>query len=50
MMFVVGATHPDAFARVRELVPEHFLLVPGVGAQETWQPPAGTASTRKPAS
>jgi orotidine-5'-phosphate decarboxylase len=33
MMYVVGATHPDAFARVRELVPDHFLLVPGVGAQ-----------------
>lgn len=33
LMFVVGATHPDAFARVREIVPEHFLLVPGVGAQ-----------------
>ena len=33
LMFVVGATHPEAFARVREIVPEHFLLVPGVGAQ-----------------
>lgn len=33
MMFVVGATHPEAFVRVRELVPDHFLLVPGVGAQ-----------------
>jgi orotidine-5'-phosphate decarboxylase len=33
LMFVVGATHPEAFARVRALVPEHFLLVPGVGAQ-----------------
>jgi orotidine-5'-phosphate decarboxylase len=33
MMFVIGATHPDAFARVREIVPEHFLLVPGIGAQ-----------------
>ena len=33
MMFVVGATHPDAFARVREIVPDNFLLVPGVGAQ-----------------
>ncbi|MCC6461184.1 MAG: orotidine-5'-phosphate decarboxylase [Saprospiraceae bacterium] len=32
-MFVVGATHPEAFVRVREIVPEHFLLVPGVGAQ-----------------
>lgn len=33
MMYVVGATHPAAFARVREIVPHHFLLVPGVGAQ-----------------
>ncbi len=33
MMFVIGATHPEAFVRVRELAPEHFLLVPGVGAQ-----------------
>ncbi|MFN0015090.1 MAG: orotidine-5'-phosphate decarboxylase [Saprospiraceae bacterium] len=33
LMFVVGATHPDAFARVREIAPDHFLLVPGVGAQ-----------------
>jgi orotidine-5'-phosphate decarboxylase len=33
IMFVVGATHPEAFLRVREIVPQHFLLVPGVGAQ-----------------
>lgn len=33
LMYVVGATHPEAFKRVREIVPEHFLLVPGVGAQ-----------------
>ena len=33
LMFVVGATHPEAFKRVRELAPDHFLLVPGVGAQ-----------------
>jgi len=33
MMYVVGATHPEAFAGVRALAPEHFLLVPGVGAQ-----------------
>jgi orotidine-5'-phosphate decarboxylase len=32
-MFVVGATHPESFIRVRELAPDHFLLVPGVGAQ-----------------
>ena len=33
MMFVVGATHPEAFAHIRQIVPDHFLLVPGVGAQ-----------------
>lgn len=33
LMFVVGATHPDMFVGIRALVPEHFLLVPGVGAQ-----------------
>ncbi len=33
LMFVVGATHPDAFIRVREIAPDSFLLVPGVGAQ-----------------
>ncbi|MDO8367178.1 MAG: orotidine-5'-phosphate decarboxylase [Saprospiraceae bacterium] len=33
LMFVIGATHPEAFIRVRELAPDHFLLVPGVGAQ-----------------
>ncbi|MEM6699746.1 MAG: orotidine-5'-phosphate decarboxylase [Bacteroidota bacterium] len=33
LMFVVGATHPEKFERIRSLVPEHFLLVPGVGAQ-----------------
>ena len=33
MMFVVGATKADMLQRVRAIVPEHFLLVPGVGAQ-----------------
>ncbi|RMG78151.1 MAG: orotidine-5'-phosphate decarboxylase [Bacteroidetes bacterium] len=33
LMFVVGATHPEMFGRIRQIVPEHFLLVPGVGAQ-----------------
>lgn len=33
MMFVVGATHPEMFAKVREIVPDNFLLVPGIGAQ-----------------
>ena len=33
LMFVVGATHPEAFSHIRSLAPEHFFLVPGVGAQ-----------------
>lgn len=33
LMFVVGATHPEKFAEIRELAPDNFLLVPGVGAQ-----------------
>jgi len=33
MMYVIGATHPEAFSRIRALIPDHFLLVPGVGAQ-----------------
>lgn len=33
LMFVVGATHPDYFSDIRRLIPDHFLLVPGVGEQ-----------------
>lgn len=33
LMFVVGATRPEYFKKIREIVPDHFLLVPGVGAQ-----------------
>ncbi|MGO4878948.1 orotidine-5'-phosphate decarboxylase [Pedobacter psychrotolerans] len=33
MMYVVGATRGAAFADIRKLAPDHFLLVPGVGAQ-----------------
>ena len=33
MMYVVGATQGKAFEQIREIVPHHFLLVPGVGAQ-----------------
>jgi orotidine-5'-phosphate decarboxylase len=32
-MYVIGATRPEALKRVREILPEHFLLVPGVGSQ-----------------
>lgn len=33
LMFVTGATQPELLGDVREMVPDHFLLVPGVGAQ-----------------
>ena len=33
LMFVVGATQATQFKKIRKIVPEHFLLVPGVGAQ-----------------
>lgn len=33
MMYVVGATQAEKLEEIRELVPDHFLLVPGVGAQ-----------------
>ena len=32
-MYVVGATQAEHLAKIREIVPRHFLLVPGVGAQ-----------------
>lgn len=33
MMYVVGATRADMLQKVRNIAPDHFLLVPGVGAQ-----------------
>ena len=33
MMYVVGATRGEAFLDIRKHAPDHFLLVPGVGAQ-----------------
>lgn len=33
LMFVVGATRAEGIGEVRNLVPDHFFLVPGVGAQ-----------------
>ena len=33
MMFVIGATKAPMLQKVRSIVPDHFLLVPGVGAQ-----------------
>ena len=32
-MYVVGATQGKMFEDIRRMAPEHFLLVPGVGAQ-----------------
>jgi orotidine-5'-phosphate decarboxylase len=32
-MFVVGATKANDLASIRKIIPAHFLLVPGVGAQ-----------------
>ena len=33
LMYVVGATRPEFFAKIRSIVPNNFLLVPGIGAQ-----------------
>ncbi|MCP9763460.1 orotidine-5'-phosphate decarboxylase [Lacihabitans soyangensis] len=33
MMYVVGATQTESLVGIRKIVPEHFLLIPGVGAQ-----------------
>jgi orotidine-5'-phosphate decarboxylase len=33
LMFVVGATKANDLESIRKIIPEHFLLVPGVGAQ-----------------
>jgi len=33
LMYVVGATREEYLTHIREIAPEHFLLVPGVGAQ-----------------
>jgi orotidine-5'-phosphate decarboxylase len=33
LMYVIGATRAEMLKEIRRIVPEHFLLVPGVGAQ-----------------
>ena len=33
MMFVIGATKAEELTGIRKIVPDHFLLIPGVGAQ-----------------
>ena len=42
MMYVVGATKAAMLGRIRKIIPDHFLLVPGVGSQggsleEVWK-------------
>ena len=31
--FVVGATHPEELKKIREIIPQHCLLIPGIGSQ-----------------
>jgi len=33
MMYVIGATKAEMFSHIRKIIPNHFILVPGVGAQ-----------------
>lgn len=33
LMFVVGATKAEMLKQIRDIIPHHFLLVPGIGAQ-----------------
>ena len=33
LMYVVGATRTEYIIKVRKIIPDHFLLVPGIGAQ-----------------
>jgi orotidine-5'-phosphate decarboxylase len=33
MMYVVGATKASLLVKIREIIPDHFLLIPGIGAQ-----------------
>lgn len=32
-MFVAGATRPESIGQIRKLIPDHFLLIPGIGTQ-----------------
>ena len=31
--YVIGATHPDELKNIRKIIPEHYLLIPGIGSQ-----------------
>ncbi len=33
MMYVAGATQAEMLTRIRNIIPDHFLLIPGIGAQ-----------------
>ena len=33
MMYVVGATKASVLKEIRQIIPDHFLLIPGIGAQ-----------------
>lgn len=33
MMYVIGATKAVMLSDIRKIIPEHFLLIPGIGAQ-----------------
>ncbi len=33
MMYVIGATRSDLLLQIRKIIPDHFLLIPGIGAQ-----------------
>jgi orotidine-5'-phosphate decarboxylase len=33
IMYVVGATKAPLLVKIREIIPDHFLLIPGIGAQ-----------------
>jgi orotidine-5'-phosphate decarboxylase len=33
IMYVIGATQPQFISKVREICPDHFLLIPGIGVQ-----------------
>lgn len=33
MMYVVGATRAEMLKDIRKIIPDHFLLIPGIGAQ-----------------
>ena len=32
-MYVIGATRPEILQKTRKIIPEHFLLIPGIGVQ-----------------